>query len=64
MKLEYCMLAGRRLAGLAEGIFVGLPALPLEDFKTVGREAENAARNDRDDAAWVAVALISPPRRA
>ena len=26
--------------------------------------SENAARNDRDDAAWVAVALISPPRRA
>ena len=39
------MLAGRRLAGLAEGIFVGLPALPLEDVKAVGREAENAARN-------------------
>ena len=28
------------------------------------RASENAARNDRDDAAWAAVALISPPRRA
>ena len=29
-----------------------------------GARPENAAPHDRDDAAWVAAALISPPRRA